>query len=346
VTSHRRVAERLAELLGCPFAELRQSEVEPSQSLGYVVPNDTLVSTELAAACGIHSEDDLFGGVVPLPFIATKTISHPLVAAAAAAPAGWKPAFGERVRDFVLPGLSAFSPEDARSAGRQLLPGGEVRIKLASGIGGAGQSVARNAGELDAAVAAIDPADLSRNGLVVERNLARIRTHSIGMLRVGSLQTSYFGTQRNTVSVHGKEVYGGSSLTLVRGGVDALARLAPDAGVQRAIAQAEAYHAAALEYFPGLLVSRCNYDVAEGQDAAGNPFAGVLEQSWRLGGASPAEVEALHALHDDPELAFVHASCVEIHGPADALPDDAVVYFAGVDDLLGPITKYARLHRS
>jgi hypothetical protein len=346
VLSHRRVAERLATFLDCPFVALQRSEVDPSRSLGYVVPNDTLESIELAAAWGIRGEQDLYGGVVPLPFIATKTISHPLVAPGAAAPAGWQAAFGERVREVVLPGLAAYSPQDARMAGLKLLQGGEVRVKMAGGRGGAGQSVARNEAELDAVLAAIDLAELSRTGVVVERNLARIRTYSVGMLRVGSVRTCYFGTQRNTINRHGKEVYGGSSLIVARGEIDALTRLAPDAGVQRAIAQATAYHAAALACFPGLLVSRCNYDVAAGEDAAGAAFSGVLEQSWRLGGASPAEVEALIALKDDPQRPFAHASCVEIHGAVDAAPDGASLYYSGVDEHLGPITKYAWLHDS
>ena len=54
----------------------------------YFVPGSTL-TTEEAAALGIRGPDDLFGGVVPHAFVATKVISHPLVEAdAAASPAG------------------------------------------------------------------------------------------------------------------------------------------------------------------------------------------------------------------------------------------------------------------
>ena len=94
-----------------------------------------------------------------------------------------------------------------------------------------------------------------------------------------------------------------------------------------------------------MFASRCNYDVAEGCDASGRQYIGVLEQSWRIGGASGAEVAALQALKDDPTLQTVCASTTEVHGPGVAVPEGAILYFSGVDDHLGPITKYAELHR-
>ena len=94
-----------------------------------------------------------------------------------------------------------------------------------------------------------------------------------------------------------------------------------------------------------MLASRSNYDVAEGRDPAGRQCIGVLEQSWRIGGASGAEVAALEALDDDPALQTVRASTTEVYGPNVPVPEGATVYFAGVDDHLGPITKYAQVHR-
>ena len=82
----------------------------------YFVPSCTLNGDE-AAALGIHGPDDLFGGVVPHAFVATKAISHPLVAPDAAALPGWNPAFAARVGDAVLDGYTAFNPDDARRAG-------------------------------------------------------------------------------------------------------------------------------------------------------------------------------------------------------------------------------------
>jgi hypothetical protein len=72
---------------------------------------------------------------------------------------------------------------------------------------------------------------------------------------------------------------------------------------------------------------------------------GVLEQSWRIGGASGAEVAALEALNDDPALQT--GARIDHRGAwADVpVPAGAILYFSGVDDHLGPITKYAEVHR-
>jgi len=344
LATQRAIAERLAALMGCRFAGQLDASA-PATAVGYAVPNDTLPSLACARRFGIRSEDDLFGGVVPYPFVATKTITHPLVGRAAAAPAGWCADFPERVRDAVLPGHSAFSVHDARAAGHRLLRDGPVRIKLASGAGGSGQSVAQDPAQLDAQLAALGAHEISRSGLVVERDLTDVRTYSVGLLRVGTLVASYFGTQRTTPNRHGQPVYGGSSLTVARGGFDALERLTrADADVSRAVALARTYHSAALVCFTGMFASRANYDIAQGRDAAGRVVAGVLEQSWRIGGASGAEVAALQALHDDPSLDVVQASTVEIHAPNVAVPDGATLYFSGIDDHVGPITKYAQIH--
>jgi hypothetical protein len=344
VASQRRIAERLAMLLGCAFEEARDEAGLLRGPIGYAVPNDTLDSVERAHALGIHGEDDLYGGVVPFPFVATKAITHPLVTPQAAAPPGWQPSFADRVRDVVLPGFTAFSLDDARSAGRRLLARGDVRVKLASGIGGAGQSVARDEAELDAQLAALGAPEIARHGVVLERNLAALRTHSVGLLQVGGLRTSYFGTQRTTLNRHGHEVYGGSSLTVARGGLDVLERLTTDRGVHRAIAQAAAYHAAALESFAGMFASRCNYDIAEGHDEAGQAIR--VCSSNRGGSAVRAVPRSRRSrrFRSDPSRTTVRTSTTELHRADAALPDGATLYYSGVDPHLGPIVKYAEVH--
>lgn len=343
VTTQRAIAERLAALLGCSY-EGQVDPGVPAGALGYLVPNDTITSLEAAERFGVHSEADLFGGVVPAPFMATKTITHPLVRADAEAPDGWCPAFPERVAEVVLPGRSAFAIDDVRDAARQLLRDGPVRIKMAHGIGGAGQWIVRDEAQLGEGLAALDAAARAREGIVVECNLEQVKTYSVGMLQVGTMRASYFGTQRLTRNMHDQTVYGGSSLTVVRGGFDALERAARgDVQVARAVALARVYHEAALDCFAGMFASRCNYDVVQGVDARGRSQAGVLEQSWRIGGASGAEVAALEALRRDRSLQAVRASTVEVHGPQPEVPADATVYYADEDPHVGRITKYARV---
>ena len=138
-----------------------------------------------------------------------------------------------------------------------------------------------------------------------------------------------------------EEVYGGSELLVARGDFEALLTLPHADEVRIAIAQACAYHRAAIACFPGLIASRCNYDVAQGVDDGGAWRSGVLEQSWRIGGASGAELAALAAFKADPALAVVRAATTEVYGGV-APPPDADVYFHGVDRHVGAITKYTR----
>ncbi len=309
----------------------------------YFVPSDTFVTLDSARTLGIHDEQHLFGGVVPYPFIATKTITHALPTSDAQAPPGWSFELAQRVRDVVLPGYSAFSIGDARDAGMALLRHGALRVKMASGIGGLGQWVVADIHELDACLQALDAQEVARDGLVCERNLSRVETLSVGQVRVGELLATYCGTQRLTTNNAGEEVYGGSDLVVARGDFDALLRLDLAPSALEAIAQARAYHAAVLQSYPGMFASRCNYDVAQGCDEAGRRYSGVLEQSWRIGGASGAEVAALAAFRADAALDAVRASTMEIYGENAHVPADAILHFQGVDERAGPITKYSTL---
>ena len=338
-----RVAMQLAEILGCEFG----GDFDPACRYGgalYFVPSDTLPGLAIARGLGIRDERDLFGGVVPHPFVATKTITHALPEPGSPAPQGWSEEFARRVREVVLPGHSAFTRRDARAAFERLRRRGPVRLKKASGIGGSGQGVITEAGQLDAFIGADEGADgLLPDGLVLEHNLSRLATYGVGQVRVGELIATYYGTQRLTTNNRGEEVYGGSALTVVRGGFEELLRIAPAPEIRTAIDQARTYHDAALQCFPGLFASRCNYDVAQGTDENGCWYSGVLEQSWRVGGASGAEIAALQAFRADPALPVVRACTVEVYGENPPVPPDACVYFSGDDAHVGPITKYSRL---
>jgi hypothetical protein len=337
----RELASRLATIKGYDFAD----EYDPARRYSdplYFVPNDTLVGIDEAGALGINGEQDLFGGVVPFAFTATKAISHPLPDADSSAPDGWSSEFHGRVRDVVLPGYSAFAKREARIAGMRLLELGRVRLKLPAGIGGVGQSVVDDERALDAQLESLDEDALARDGLVLEQDLAEVVTHSVGQVLVDELRASYCGVQRLTTNHHGEQVYGGSDLTIARGGFDRLLKLSLAREVVSAIDQARAYHMAAMTSFRGMFASRCNYDVAQGVDSEGRRCSGVLEQSWRVGGASAAELAALEAFRADRSIDVVLASTTEVYSTG-AVPDDAVVYFRGVDEHAGAMTKYVRI---
>ena len=334
--THRALARTLAELKGFRFGGEWDASALRAGPL-YFVPGDTLLADE-ARRLGIRSEEDLFGGVVPFPFVATKSIVHPLVDRAAEAPQGWSHDFPHRVERATLPGFAAFRVDDARRAGLRLLPRGRIRLKTGHGVGGHGQHLAEDAAALEAALERLDLARLARFGVVVELDLADATTYSVGQVRAAGLQASYCGTQHRTTDNQGNDAFGGSDLMVVRGGFDALATVPLDAGMRAAVEQARLFDEATAA-FPGFFASRRNYDALRGRDREGRWLAGILEQSWRIGGASGAEIAALAAFHADPSLRVVHARSTEVYGPA-AIPPGAVVHYRGTDARVGALAKY------
>ena len=332
------LARQIAELKGAQLAGNVDDACIVSANR-YLVPDDTLTVDE-ARKLGVASERDLYGGVVPYPFVATKLIAHELPPGARHAPHGWSREFSEQVRGLVLPGYAAFSRDDALDAAALLWPGGRVRIKRPYGIGGAGQALVETGEQLAAELDDIGDAALQTEGVVVERHLENIETLSVGRVTLDGLVASYHGVQRLTVNNHGHHVYGGSDLVVVRGDFDALARLDMADDVREAIARARAFDACVQKYYAGFYASRRNYDVGWGADANGTHYCGVLEQSWRLGGASGAEIGALRVLQADRNAHTVRASTWEIYGAHAEVPADACLIYHGTDPQAGEITKF------
>jgi hypothetical protein len=351
VADHQRatvtaLGQAIAALTGGDFGGEYEASASYRQRL-YFVPSETLL-TDDARAIGIRNRDDPFGGVVPFPFVATKSIVHPLVAPEADRPSGWSTLFPRLVSEVVLPGFTAFSLPDARRATERLLAFGPVRLKPGHGIGGHGQVTVAAATELevalervagaDLACSGVAGADLACSGVAVELELDEGATYSIGEVWVGGLHATYCGTQGMTTNNAGASAFGGSDIVAVQGGYEALARLPLEPSARAALEQARVFDAATAA-FSGLFASRRNYDVLRGRDRAGRWRSGVLEQSWRLGGASGPELAALAAFQADPTLRAVRARCVERYGGTTA-PPGAIVHFSGVDPRLGALVKY------
>lgn len=335
------IAQGLAPLLGGRFAGLFDPLARPSGPI-YFVPFDTLTTVQ-AQLLGIHDARDLFGGVVPSAFMASKLIAHPLLDGSVHAPSGWQRPFAAAVDTAVLPGFSVFDADDAWRAGQRLLESGTLRLKDPAARGGVGQSVVDSEDVLRERLAGFIATGRMGQGLVLERNLENAVTHSVGQVRVGGLLASYRGSQRLVRNNQGIEVYGGSDLHVVRGDFDRLLREPLPDPVRLAVEQALLFHRTALRLFKGLFVSRCNYDVAQGLDWQGRWRSGVLEQSWRIGGASGAEVAALQVLQANPGRRCVQASTHEVYGGVQAVPHGAWTLFDGDDEEVGRLTKYVLL---
>ncbi len=334
----RLFVRRLADLKGWDDG----GSFDPARAAGplYFVPSCTLHREE-ADKLGIRGPDDLFGGVVPESFVATKAISHPLVASDAVAPAGWNNGFAVQVGDAVLEGYTVFSREDAQVAGERLLARGPLRAKPVRATGGRDQQVVRDAQALRGLIDGLDRDELRAHGLVLEENMEDVTTFSVGLVQVDDLTASYHGVQKLTPGHDGQQVYGGSDLTVARGGFEALLATDLPRDVLRAVEQARRYEDAVRACYPGFYASRRNYDILVGRDAAGLRRSAVLEQSWRAGGATGAELAALELLRAEPGRDRVRTCTVELFGDSPEPPEGATVYFRGVDHEVGRLTKYA-----
>ena len=330
--------QRLAVLLNLPFVGAVDLE-QAAQRRFLLVPADT-ISDAPADRADEFSSDSILGGVVPALFVGTKAITHPVLDDASPRPDEWSEAMAAALGDAALNGYTAFTPEDAARAGRVLLRAGPVRVKDVCAQAGLGQVVVHDEAHLDSVLAQEDPANLALCGIVLEENLADVVTYSVGAVAIGDLRISYFGDQTLTTDHHGREVYGGSDLTVVRGDLDVLAELDLSAELARAVACAAAFDRAAQLAYPKAVLTRRNYDVIAGTDAAGARRIGVLEQSWRIGGASGAELAAFEAFAEDANLEVVRCSTVERYDIV-TLPVGATLYFQGEDPIVGAMTKYA-----
>ncbi|WP_369942198.1 DUF3182 family protein [Xanthomonas medicagonis] len=334
--THAWIAAEVARLMRLPLHDPGRA------GSAFYIPDDTLTAAQ-AQHLGIGSAADLLGGVVPHAFVATKAISHPLVADDAAAPAGWQHTLGTALAEATLPGYTAFSAADALVAYARLCGDGQVRLKLPSGIGGHGQLLLRDAQALEAAVAAVPAAELAQQGVVLERHLDRSTTFSVGEVDCAGMTIAYYGTQSSTDDGRGGEAYGGSQLFVMRGTLEALLARTLPPSQREAIAKACHYDRCVAQAYPGFYASRRNYDVIEGLAEDGTRLCGVLEQSWRIGGATPAELAAVDAFQREPALQAVVAASVERYG-ALALPAECEVYYLGEDPRVGRLTKYRYAH--
>ncbi|WP_164857365.1 DUF3182 family protein [Sphingomonas crocodyli] len=333
--SRSKLLSEIAQFLGIPVRGPAQ-RAEALEGRILLVPGDTIVASASTAA---HSELMILGGMVPAAFVATKAITHGLVDEEATRPLEWSTEMARRLGDAALEGFTAFSIEDARRAGRLLLERGPVRVKDVCGKAGLGQYVVRTETDLDRCLAQEDARMIANCGIVLEANLSDVVTYSVGSVSLGAHQISYWGSQNLTTDHQGREVYGGSDLYAVRGGFDVLAGLQLPVSLAKAVACATLFDEAAQAAYPDIRFSRRNYDVIEGTDSQGLRRIAILEQSWRIGGASGAEIAAFKALAAEPATEAVRCSTVEIYDVVEP-PLGATLYYQSVDPQVGAMTKY------
>ncbi|HWY79361.1 MAG TPA: DUF3182 family protein [Candidatus Sulfotelmatobacter sp.] len=312
----------------------------------YFVPCKTIIGKTHAERLGIHTKDDLFGGVVDKPFKSTKAIAHGLVTQRAIHPEGWNPEFTEATKDVVLPGSTAFSVEDAYYALEDLLRNGhEVRVKRTLAAGGSGQAVVQSKELLSDQLRYLADDELRKFGIVLESNLQPdgLIIRSVGQAEIDGTLISYHGKQRETHEKDGTVHYGGSDLFIVRGDWSNLLSYVTDPLIIQAINQTKVFDEAAASHL-NIIASRRNYDIAQGRDKQGQLRSGVLEQSWRIGGASGPEVLAIEAFRKDLSLKIIMGSSYNQFGTNTSAPEGARVHFQGRDtNYKEPLLTYTTL---
>lgn len=276
----------------------------------YYIPPGPL-DAEVAQELGIESADDMFGGVLEEREHADKAVFHRLVPGADASPGWYSSQFAQLVTEAgaVLPGYTVFSAKDAVAAMEQLQAAGYsvVRTKDPTAQASKGQHAVSNETELVQALGDLSAEKIADHGLVLEPNLENPFTFSVGQIQLGGHIYSYVGHQEETMRPWGEVGYGGTTLTMVRGGFDELGRLLCGSDPARAhvVSQAEIALKAFYQYY-GLVASRINFDAVVGS-ANGQTLSGICDQSFRIGGASPAEMLAIQTLLDDPDVEQVTA---------------------------------------
>jgi hypothetical protein len=98
----------------------------------------------------------------------------------------------------------------------RLLSQGTVRVKEPLGDDGHGQRVVNTTAELNTFLENLATENIACHGLVLEANLRRVITRSVGYTMAGDRAIAYHGTQRSVTNNHGLAVYGGSHLPCVR----------------------------------------------------------------------------------------------------------------------------------
>jgi hypothetical protein len=332
-------AQWIANLLNAQFLGTFDPHVTYNEPVYYVPARTLVMSLQEAKERGITSSDDFLGGIVPESYIGTKAITHQVVAHTIHKPASWSHRFADAVKEVVLPGFSVFHNDDARPAASHLFKQGEVRFKPALGRSGRGQAVVHTLEELEHRLSQLGSDELQTYGVVLERQLDDISTLSVGTLSLEGEHISYYGQQRTTVNNQGNIDYGGSDLYCIRGTFDQLLQLDIPEHIRLAIKQAIIYDRAR-HHYPGLLASRRNYDIGQGYDHKGNFYSGVLEHSWRIGGATGAELYALEYFRKDATITFVEASTHCVFGLHASLPSHARIQFDGRDSDFGPMKVY------
>jgi hypothetical protein len=290
------VARHLGGLLRIADVE-EGSFCEPSSGHVYHVPSRTLTQAE-AEVRHITDPSDLYGGVIGENSLPTsKTALHQVVGES---PAGYSRQVANALAEsgVTLPGFAVFNRADATTAYQNLSQNGQqVRLKEPFQSDHEGQAVVISEMALQNYMAGITDAALHEQGIVLEANVLDPQTISAGSIILNGRTYSFYGSQKSVIH-KGRERFGGGEILVIEGDLLDLNKTLIDDTPENdhtrtAIIQAHQAHSIFSYYDPTL--SRYSFDVVQGMDAQGNFISGVCDQTFRVGGLTPAEMLAIEA---------------------------------------------------
>lgn len=368
------LSETIAEVKECNIANTPYNPKIHYRGELYFVPVYTM-EQKRAERLNITSENNLYGGVVPVPYMAAKSVTHGLIDNPSFIPQGWVDDFPHATKDAVLPGHTVFSELDAFRAAKLLKDQGFTpRGKRPDATSGDDQKIITTSEDVTNILATIQTPNLQKYGYVIEANIIpeTVRTLSVGQIMIDGIYASYYGIQKSTKDIGGIEHYGGTEMYLLRGNFSDLLTRVQDKRIEtavgnlerdniiRAITQAQQFDTYAINKLK-IYGSRRNYDIVQGYTSDGKFRSGVTDQSWRIGGASGPEILGIQAFKNDPNLQALIGSSynkyikdsqfdqkdTRRYGELDRLtPPNATVHFIGIGgNYQGRLVAYTTLHK-
>ena len=310
------VGKHLAEIQGTVFSG-EYTDTPKASTDKFYVPAKTL-PISIAENLGIVTSEDLYGGVVEHAIFATKSVLHPTLYSNSPAPGIYPRNFASVLteRNLVLPGYTTFdsSQQEAFQIFNLLREQGfVVRLKEPDQSDGDGQAVISDTQYLRNLLDRYPGEVIFQKGLILETNVQNGKTVSIGQTSITGKDYTHIAFQKD-IRQNGRTIYGGATMMIFKGNLENLIQnYAFDPDVTIALKQSYQIHQAYGELDPKL--SRASYDVLQGFDSKGNFLSGVTDQTFRLGGSSPAEVLAIEYLNNKPDINFVDAEVTLDYSP-------------------------------
>jgi len=296
------VAGRIAGILGGEVRDVTELKAHRTgQNSNYAVPADAL-SIDDARRYGIFDADSVHGAIVSDQMQAEKGVLHSPVSPEASVPPWYSRSFARKLGEAaaVLPGFVVFTEEDAQEALARLKGDGfSARFKKLPESQTRGQYPVQSPDDLREVIHK-DLATFIKCGAVLEASLQDFTEIDLGYVRMDGEDYSWIGAPVNEPRFQ-------TELTVVRGDFSDLAAQLTEPNELIAVRQAQTVFDT--YRWSGAVIGRGVFDVLQGNVTDNAFVSGVVDPSLRIGGSSPAELRAIEALREFPNVTKVR-TCV------------------------------------